>query len=91
MNKVYLGGKIIEISDYRFFYNSKEHNSRVILKIKTLDSNCRNGTIIEFDVYDDMADKIYRYFEKEDIIFVEGQLTRNMRIEINKIEKMLIL
>lgn len=85
MNKVYFIGKIIEMSDYKFFYNSKKHNSRINFKIKTLDSNYKEGTVIEINVYDNIADKMYRYFEKGDIISIEGQLIQNMEIEIFKI------
>ena len=87
MNKVFLVGKIIEMSDYRFFYNSREHNSKITFKIKTLDSNNRKGTIIEISSYDNMADDIYRYLKDGDIISIYGSLIKNMEIEIEKFTK----
>lgn len=81
MNKVFLVGKIIEKSDYKFFYNSRNHNSRITLKIETLTSNYQKGTIIEINFYDNVADKIYRFSKIGDSAFVEGRLINNMEIE----------
>ena len=86
MNKVFLVGKIIEKSDYKFFYNSREHNSKITLKIETLTSNYQNGTVIEINFYDNMADKIFRFSKIGDNAFVEGRLIKNMEIEGFKME-----
>ena len=85
MNKAYFCGKIIEISDYKFFYNSKKHDSKISIKIMTLESNCKKGVVIELDSYDSIADRIYKIFKKGDIVFVEGILVKDMKVEILKI------
>ena len=82
MNKVYLIGKIIEISDYKFFYNSKKYDSKITITIKTLESIYRSGEIIEISAYNNVADKVYRYCKNNDIISVEGKIGKNMEIEI---------
>ena len=85
MNKVYLVGTIIEMSEYNFFYNSKKHDSKISFKIKTLNSNYNKHTIIEVSGYDSLADKIYRFLKNGDLIYIEGYIGKNMEVEIKKI------
>lgn len=85
MNKCYFLGKILEISEYKFLYNSKKHNAIIKLKILTLDSDIKKGETIDVAMYDKVADYAYRYCKVEDIIFAEGRIGKNMKIEILKL------
>ena len=87
MNRCFFFGKIIEISDYKFFYNSKAHNAKINLKIKTLENKFEKSEIIISCAYDDIADNIYQNYVSSDIISVEGELTQNMEVNILNIEK----
>ena len=82
MNKVYLIGKVLEISDYKFYYNSKKYTSKITFKIKTIENIYKKYEIIEINAYNDMADKVYRYLEIGDVVEVEGKIGNNMEIEI---------
>ena len=84
MNKCFFMGRIIEISDYRFFYNSKAHNSEIGLKIEIKKE--KNTEIINLKAYDNIADHIYRYYEKGNETLIEGELKSNMQVEILNIE-----
>lgn len=86
MNKCYLVGKILEISDYKFFYNSKKHNSMISFLILTSDSNIRKGNVFKVYMYDDVADFAYRNCNINDIIFMIGKIGEHMKIEILRIE-----
>ena len=86
MNKVYLIGKIIEISDYKFYYNSKKYNSGIIIKIRTLEDDHKKTEDIELYAYNEVADEVYRRFNSGDIVCIEGRIEQNMRIEILRYE-----
>lgn len=73
MNICFLQGKIISKIDFKFFYNSKKHIS--IAKFKVLLNpkmdNYKDKTVVFVKGYDEVADAIYREFEKgEDITFM---------------------
>ncbi len=85
MNIVYMAGKIIDISELKFFYNSKKHISQIIIKIKTLESNLKKSEIVDLKAYDNIADIICKNYEKGDMISIEGQIVHNLEIEIIKI------
>ena len=84
MNKCFFMGRIIEISDYKFFYNSKSHDSEIDLKIEIRKD--KNTEIINLKAYDNIADHIYRYCEKGNETLIEGVLKSNMQVEILNIE-----
>ena len=87
MNKCFFIGKIIEMSDYKFFYNSKVHNAQISLKVYTLmDKYNRNETIM-LQGYDEMADIIYKDYSKNDLVSIEGELNQKMEVNILDIEK----
>ena len=86
MNRYFFIGQIIEISDYKFFYNSKMHNAQITLKINTISNKYKGETVILIG-YDEIADIIYQSYKHNDLIAVEGMLNRNMEIEILFIEK----
>ena len=87
MNRCFFIGKIIEISDYKFFYNSKIHNAKISLKIQILVKKYEKKQIIILHGYDNIADHIYQNYTNNDIISVEGELMQNMEINILNIEK----
>ncbi len=85
MNKVYLAGKIVEISEFKFFYNSKKHDSQIVIKIETFESNLANSIIVQLKAYDYIADIIYKNYNNGDVIIMEGRIVYNMEIEIVRI------
>ena len=86
MNKCFLMGRIIEISDYKFFYNSKAHDSEIDLKIEI--KKDKNTEIINLKAYDNIADHIYRCYQKGDEALIEGELRFNMQVEILNIDNL---
>ena len=68
MNKVFLIGKIITEIEFEFIINSK-NISIASFKIETLDKQ-----IIQIKAYNEIADYVYRKFNKNDIITIEGKL-----------------
>ena len=91
MNKVYLAGEIIEISELKFFYNSKKHNSQIIVRLKTFESNLIKSTIINLKAYDNIADIIYRSYNNRDVIFLEGRIINYADVEIVRVYEQEIL
>ena len=87
MNDCYFFGVILEMSDYKFFYNSKIHNAKITLRIRTLDSNIRKGNSITLNLYDEVADYCYQKCREGDIIFARGIISSKMEIEIIELEK----
>ncbi len=81
MNLCFIIGKIINDVDFKFILSGK-HKSIVILKIKLI-----NGSEIEVRAYDEIADICYRFFNKNEIVLVEGRLDTKMYIVLKKIEK----
>jgi len=68
MNEVFLIGKIIEQSNFRFILNNK-HKSEICMKIKTLD-----GNIINLIAYDKSADYIVRNNFLNKMVFMQGKI-----------------
>ena len=71
MNKVFLIGRIITEIEFKFIINSK-NISIASFKIETLDKQ-----IIQIKAYNEIADYVYRRFNKNDIITIEGKLEEN--------------
>ena len=82
MNRCYLIGIIIEIPQYNFFFNSKNHVAKISFSIVTMENKYQNNQVIRLKAYDDVADYIYRYYTKDDIIGIEGRLTETMEVEV---------
>lgn len=81
INICFLIGKIVTNIDFNFFYNSKEHISNVSFFIE----NSKSKGLIKIEAYDNLADIIYRKFDKEDVIKIMGKLRMNF-VEIVEIE-----
>ena len=86
MNRCFFIGKIQEISDYRFFYNSKVHNAKIELKINTMKTEYSKSELIILNGYDYIADEIYRHYKENDIVILEGEIMQNMEVNILNIE-----
>ena len=82
MNKCFFMGKVIDISDYKFVYNSKIHNSVISFSICTLESIYFKSEIIKLIAYDNVADYVYRFYKNDDLVLCEGRLVKNMNIEV---------
>jgi hypothetical protein len=79
--------KIISEIEFKFFYNSKKHNSVVEFVADT--NFCHSTTNnksqkILFKAYDDNADIIYSKYKKEKDIKIIGEVT-NTHVEIIQI------
>lgn len=82
MNTCFIIGKIVSEVQFDFYFNSKVHQSRVLLEIVPLKSNDK----IVARAYDEKADIIYQNYKKGDCIAFEGKI-RNEYLEVNEIEK----
>ena len=81
MNKCFLLGRITNMSEYKFFFNNKIHNAKITFNIYTLENNFTKKQLINLEAYDDVADFLYRNCKIEDVIFIEGKLIKNMKVE----------
>ena len=77
MNKVFLIGKIITEIEFKFIINSK-NISIARFKIKTL-----NKQIIPIKAHNEIADYVYRRFNKNDWINIEGKLEKDSVVIAN--------
>lgn len=87
MNFCFLSGKIITDVDFKFFYNSKLHNSIVQFEIETnyeKSSKKLKRNIIQIKAFDENADVIYRFYKKGKNIKMIGKVTSKY-VEIDKI------
>lgn len=82
MNEVYLKGKIISKIEYKFI-TSKKHNAIARFKIIL-----NNKSMLKVKAYDNIADKILRRLEIENIIFIYGRLNSKNEIVIYEIFKL---
>ena len=82
MNKCFFLGKIINMSEYKFYFNNKNHNSKISFEIGTLENNFFKEQRISLEAYDKVADFLYRNCENKDMVFIEGRLTKNMNVEV---------
>lgn len=69
MNEVFLIGKVMQEVEFDFLFRDNRHIS--IAKIKVILSD---SSIIEVFGYNEIADKLYRNINLNDIIFVYGRL-----------------
>lgn len=81
MNFVIVLGKIIEDIQFKFIINSK-NKSIAIFKMKLL-----NNSEITVKAYNEQADYCYSKLNKNDSIYIEGQLNSKMQIIVRNIEK----
>ena len=82
MNRCFFLGKITNMSEYKFYFNSKKHNAKISFNIYTLENDFIKTQLISLEAYDDVADFLYRNCENQDIVLVEGRLMKNMNVEV---------
>ena len=83
MNEVFLIGKIITGIEFKFIIKSKDI-SIVIFKIETIEYKQK----IEVKAYNEMADYIYRKFNKNDMIMINGYINNVCEIIIKTADKL---
>ena len=84
MNECFLIGTIINDIEF-YFILGKVHDSVVKFQLKLKDK-----TIISIKAFDEIADYCYSKLNKNDIIFINGQVQTNgeiLAINIEKIRK----
>ena len=80
MNEVFIIGKIVSKIEFKFIINSKNKFSKVEFEIEV------NKQKIKVIGYNNIADFCYKKLNKNDIIFINGKVNRDMKIEIKQIE-----
>lgn len=80
MNEVFTIVKIINF-EYRFLLNNKNN---AICKI---DAILENGSIIKLIAYDNLADRLLRKLEINELYLFQGILNSNMEIIVSKVYK----
>ena len=83
MNEVFLIGKIITEIEFKFIIKSKDI-SIVVFKIETIEYKQK----IEVKAYNEMADYIYRKFNKNDMIMINGYINNVCEIIIKTADKL---
>ena len=90
MNNVFLIGKVISDTEYKFIYDrfkiDKNDEKYRHIAIARCHIKLQNNSIIEIYGYDEMADKMYRKLKVVDSIFSYGYLDSNGKIEIENFE-----
>ena len=81
MNEVFLIGKIITEIEFKFIIKSKDI-SIVVFKIETIEYKQK----IEVKAYNEMADYIYRKFNKNDMIMINGYINNVCEIIIKTVD-----
>lgn len=87
INFCFLYGKIITDIDFKFFYNSRIHNSIVEFEIEiNYEASTRQlkNEIVKVKAYDENADIIYYKYRKGKNIIILGRVNNNC-VEIKKI------
>lgn len=80
MNEVFTIVKIINF-EYRFLLNNKNN---AICKV---DAILENGSIIKLIAYDNLADRLLRKLEINELYLFQGVLNSNMEIIVSKVYK----
>ena len=86
MNLVIISGEIISNIDFRFIYDryrghNEKHTSIVRCRLKLLD-----GNEVEIYGYDNIADKMFRFYQCGSNILVKGSLDQSMNVNIDVIK-----
>lgn len=87
INICFLYGKIITDIDFKFFYNSKLHNSIVEFEIENnykISTKKIKNTFVKVIAYDENADILFQKYKKGNNIKILGKVT-NKYVEVNKI------
>lgn len=80
MNVCILHGKIVSEINFMFVYNSRAHNSVVQFEMEidyTGSTKKLRKQVLQIRGYDDLADKMYSEYNKDNIITIQGRLTSN--------------
>ena len=95
MNIVVICGKIISEVEFNFIYdryrglNSEKEKASLEMYAHTSVAKCKielsNGSVIQIQGYDDVADFMYRYLKEEDTIWIEGALGGNGNVVVKGI------
>ena len=80
MNLIFISGKIISNMEFKFIINSKN------ISIVNFYIKIKNKSIVKIKAYDEIADYIYKKYNKKDIVIIYGKITNEI-IEVIKIEK----
>ena len=85
MNLVIIYGEIISNIDFRFIYDrymghKEKHTSIARCRLKLLD-----GNEVEIYGYDNIADKMFRFYQCGSNILVKGSLDQSMSVNIDRI------
>lgn len=85
MNLVIIYGEIISDIDFRFIYDrymghNEKHTSIARCRLKLLD-----GNEVEIYGYDNIADKMFRFYQCGSNILVKGSLDQSMSVNIDRI------
>ena len=83
MNEVFLIGKIITEIEFKFIIKSKDI-SIVVFKIETIEYKQK----IEVKAYNETADFVYRKFNKNDMIMINGYINNVCEIIIKTADKL---
>lgn len=80
MNEVFTIVKIINF-EYRFLLNNKNNATCKV------DAILENGSIIKLIAYDNLADRLLRKLEINELYLFQGILNSNMEIIVSKVYK----
>ena len=91
MNLVIIYGEIITNIEFRFIYDRyskhwEKHTSIAKCRVRLLD-----GNEVEIYGYDDIADKMFKFFQCGSKVLIEGKLDKNMNISSKNIQMIRIL
>ena len=79
MNEIFLIGKVVNKIEYKFIINNKKYFSKVEFEIEL------NKQIFKINGYNNIADFCYRKIKKNDKVFINGRIDKNMTIKIKTI------
>lgn len=92
MNIVVICGKIISEVEFNFIYDryrevsSEKEKSSLEMYMHTSVAKCKielsNGSVIQIQGYDEVADFMYRHLKEKDVVWLEGALGGNGNVVV---------
>ena len=79
MNEIFLIGKVVSKTEYKFIINSKKYFSKVEFEIE-LDKQT-----FKVKGYNNIADFCYRKLKQNQKVFINGRIDSNMIIQVKNI------
>lgn len=79
MNEIFIIGKVISKIEYKIIISSKKYFSKVQFEME-LDKQT-----FKIKGYNNIADFCYKKLKKNDSVFINGRIERNMTIKIKTI------